>query len=116
MPILRGHFVEPILSRSGNLRLNFENIGKGETKGDTAVSYTLKERGTNSVLTGSDTLQPLGPGKQATFSVPEIRQSNPYDRYEYIVISWQGKEADDRPFNGSSKVAVNQFRVEQPRF
>ncbi len=102
-PIIRGD--------SGKLRVNFQNEGKGTTK-ETTVRYSLKERGSNSVLTGTGILQSMGPGKQADLSVPEIGPSNMYHRYETMVISWQGKGADDRPFNGSREVGIRQFRYE----
>jgi hypothetical protein len=105
---------EPIVSGvSGKLRLNFQNEGKGTTKGDTTVTYVLKERGSNSVVTGTGTLQSLGPGKQADLPVPEIGASHPYHQYEKIVVSWQGEGVDNRPFNGSREIAVNQFRIDQ---
>ncbi len=53
------------------------------------------------------------PGKQAELLVPEISDKNPADKYEFFLMSWQGRGVDDSPFNGSHEFRMNQIRIER---
>jgi hypothetical protein len=108
--------VEAIISnRSGKMRLQFENQGKGTARARTAVQYVLKRRNPSELIQGNGTLQSIGPSKQADLQVAQINGINTpdsYDKFENIVVSWQGVGADDRPFRGSNTILVTEFRHE----